>query len=128
MELRLIKNRSIYTAIEPVFRCSYLGHLVHVLEERINSDKRVVFHMTELRKEVGEGCIGCGSVVASALQKHIVGYEQLLDIWTQVLNDQCPGFMWETDAVDGRDTQWMTPRGEICPSVLVKCVCACIQA
>ncbi len=51
---RLIKNKTLYNVVEPALSNKYLAGLVATLDRRIQLDKQVLFHFTELRKEVGD--------------------------------------------------------------------------
>ena len=47
---RIIKNRTLYNLVEPAILNKYLKKFIHVLERRIEYDKVVLFHDTELKK------------------------------------------------------------------------------
>lgn len=47
---RIIKNRTLFNMVEPAISNQYLSKFIHILEKRIEYDKIVLFHDTELRK------------------------------------------------------------------------------
>jgi hypothetical protein len=85
LEERLIRNKSVLTAVDAALANSQLDYLVNILEERVDADKNLLFQLTELRKEFGDDNIPSHAVVAATLQRHISGHEQTLSIWREVL-------------------------------------------
>lgn len=47
---RIIKNRTLHNLVEPAIMNQYLKKFIHILEKRIEYDKIVLFHDTELKK------------------------------------------------------------------------------
>lgn len=93
---RLIKNKSLMNVVEPALSNSYLAGLIHILETRINSDKDVLFHFAELRKEVGE--LPQSTVIVPLFQEYAFAHSKLLGVIREVTDnlDTC-GFSSEED-------------------------------
>ncbi|ELU10465.1 hypothetical protein CAPTEDRAFT_31206, partial [Capitella teleta] len=50
LEERLIKNKSSLTTVEALVANSHVDYLVNILEERVDADKQMLFHLMELRR------------------------------------------------------------------------------
>jgi len=48
---RIIKNRTLHNLVEPAIMNQYLKKFIHILEKRIQYDKIILFHDTELKKK-----------------------------------------------------------------------------
>ncbi|XP_012945658.2 uncharacterized protein LOC101853203 [Aplysia californica] len=77
---RIIKNKTLYNLAEPAVCGRYLRDMVALLGRRIDFDKVLLFHDTELRK-MSDGAINSGSThMSTTLRKFSHGYGTLLRI------------------------------------------------
>ena len=76
---RLIKNKSLFNVVEPALTNKYLQSLISTLDKRIEADKEVLFHFTELRKEVGD--LPQNTVISSTFQNYCSAYSRVSKIF-----------------------------------------------
>ncbi|KAL4232320.1 hypothetical protein ACF0H5_009891 [Mactra antiquata] len=83
---RIIKNRTLYNMIEPGITNQYLKKFLDILEKRVEYDKNVLFHDTELRKT-------CKTdpeeqpFLSNSLKEFSQGYGVVLQLLKEVLGE-----------------------------------------
>ncbi|KAK3762317.1 hypothetical protein RRG08_006061 [Elysia crispata] len=80
---RIIKNKTLFNLVEPAVSGQYLRKLITILEKRIDYDKVLLFHDTELRK-MSEGGTQTEASLATALRHFSHGYGTILSLISQV--------------------------------------------
>ncbi len=87
---RLIKNKSLLNVVQPAMSNSYLQNLLQILDQRIQIDKEVLFHFTELRKDIPD--IPANSNIAPVLQKYSRAFLRVIKIFEETdVNPECNG-------------------------------------
>ncbi|KAH9520306.1 hypothetical protein Btru_060455 [Bulinus truncatus] len=74
---RLYKNKSLLNSLEPVITDRYIDDLIETLQNRIENDKILLFHESELRKMSGDNQIP-DLHVSQLLAEYYKGYSVLL--------------------------------------------------
>ena len=87
---RLILNKSLLNIVEPVLTNSYLQGLVESLKTRIEGDKDIIFHYTELRHEMKQK-IALGAPVRQTFNKLCGAYENIIRIIEDLERGKCCG-------------------------------------
>ncbi|XP_064631073.1 uncharacterized protein LOC135489591 isoform X2 [Lineus longissimus] len=86
VENRLIKNKTLFNAVEPVITNQFLCRLIQLLEERITCDKAILFHFTELRKQSKDA--PHSAQVAPFFHRYSTAYSRVLEIIQDVTHDE----------------------------------------
>ncbi|RUS81293.1 hypothetical protein EGW08_010935, partial [Elysia chlorotica] len=82
---RIIKNKTLFNLVEPAVSGQYLRKLITILEKRIDYDKVLLFHDTELRKMSEGGTLPqTEASLATALRHFSHGYGTVLSLISQV--------------------------------------------
>ncbi|XP_041369983.1 uncharacterized protein LOC121383942 [Gigantopelta aegis] len=82
---RVIKNKTLYTVVEPVIKNQYLTSLIKTLQKRIEYDKVTLFHDTELRKMAG--LTDDDTYLSVTLRQFSQGYTTMLQLLREVTGD-----------------------------------------
>lgn len=82
---RIIKNKTLYNIVEPAMTNQYLKKLLLILERRIDYDKLVLFHDTELKKYL-DGQSG-SSFLSLTLRHFSQGYKMVLQLLKDVSDE-----------------------------------------
>ena len=75
---RLIKHKTLLNVVEPATTKTRLDELVRILNERIESDKEVLFHFSGLRKDMCSVPNDC--IVAPLFQQFATGHDIILTL------------------------------------------------
>ncbi|XP_071090684.1 uncharacterized protein [Haliotis cracherodii] len=82
---RLIKNKTLLNVVEPSITSQYLKHLITVLQKRIEYDKYMLFHDTELRKM--SGIVDDDVYLSVTLRQFSQGYAAMLQVLREITGD-----------------------------------------
>ncbi|XP_046570197.1 uncharacterized protein LOC124278521 isoform X2 [Haliotis rubra] len=82
---RLIKNKTLLNVVEPSITSQYLKHLITVLQKRIEYDKYMLFHDTELRKMTG--IVDDDIYLSVTLRQFSQGYAAMLQVLREITGD-----------------------------------------
>ena len=82
---RVIKNKTLFTVVEPVLQNHYLTSLIKTLQKRIEYDKQTLFHDTELRRMAG--LTDDDVYMSVTLRQFSQGYTTMLQLLREVAGD-----------------------------------------
>ena len=84
---RLIKNRTICNIGQPAVGNQCLKKLIHILEKRIEYDKMVLFHDTELRKMCKHSETHESGQLSTNLKEFSQGYATVIQLFKEVADE-----------------------------------------
>lgn len=87
---RLLKNRSLLNAIEPIFQNHSLEMLLRVLSNRVQSDKDVLFQFQQLKRQVSDDG-NSNPMVAPILMRFSNGCNHILRMLKEFSDDEDQG-------------------------------------
>lgn len=82
VQVRIIKNRTLFNIVEPAVTNQCLKKLFHILEKRIEYDKVALFHDTELRKYCDN--ISDDAYMSVVMKQFSQGYSIVLQLLREV--------------------------------------------
>ena len=82
VQVRIIKNRTLFNIVEPAVTNQCLKKLFHILEKRIEYDKVALFHDTELRKHCDN--ISDEAYMSVVMKQFSQGYSIVLQLLKEV--------------------------------------------
>ncbi|WAR22425.1 hypothetical protein MAR_016399 [Mya arenaria] len=83
---RIIKNRTLYNLSEPAILNQYLKKFIHALEKRIEYDKVILFHDTELKK-ISRSDDEEQKFLSVSLKEFSMGYSVVLQLLKEVAEE-----------------------------------------
>ncbi|XP_045190612.2 uncharacterized protein LOC123547512 isoform X2 [Mercenaria mercenaria] len=105
---RIIKNRTLFNLVEPAISNQYLKKFIHVLEKRIEYDKIVLFHDTELRK-ISKTDNTEQQFLSVSLKEFSQGYGVVLQLLKEVIDEDALTEEEEEDVFVSSDEDTVSP-------------------
>ncbi|XP_060596786.1 uncharacterized protein LOC132750761 isoform X3 [Ruditapes philippinarum] len=105
---RIIKNRTLFNLVEPAISNQYLKKFIHVLEKRIEYDKMVLFHDTELRK-ISKVDNTDQQFLSVSLKEFSQGYGVVLQLLKEVIDEDTLTEEEEDDVFVSSDEETISP-------------------